>query len=151
MNQRGLDQGWGCVVERGQCRKKGACLGSNSSHLERLMDRGWHFCTCSLPPHSIIRHSIKSSKKEDRKKKNILVQECEYSLLLLLSQHVVGFVQTCFRVDSYKRKGLFSPTNLFWGQLCLKQTELFVLAGGGDVGLINTIRISEKYPPVFFF
>ena len=40
-------------------------LDANSSHLERLMDRGQHFCTypASLPPQSITRQSIKSSKK----------------------------------------------------------------------------------------
>lgn len=32
MNQRGVDQGWSCVVEGGWCRKKGACLTTNSSH-----------------------------------------------------------------------------------------------------------------------
>lgn len=39
-------------------------LYANSSHLERLMDIGQHFCTYlgSLPPQSIIRQSIKSSK-----------------------------------------------------------------------------------------
>lgn len=54
-----------CVVERGWCMGKRVGLNANSSHLERLMDRGQHFCTYagSLPPHSITRQSIKSSKK----------------------------------------------------------------------------------------
>lgn len=45
-------------------------LDANSSHLEGLMDRGQHFCTYpgSLPPHSITRQSIKSSKKKEKKK-----------------------------------------------------------------------------------
>ena len=43
-------------------------IGANSSHLERLMDRGQHFCTYpgSLPSQSITRQSIKSSKKTER-------------------------------------------------------------------------------------
>lgn len=32
MNQRGADQGWSCVVEGGRCRKKRACLTTNSPH-----------------------------------------------------------------------------------------------------------------------
>lgn len=54
-----------CVLERGWCMEKRISLNANSSHLERLTDREQHFCTYpgSLPPHSITRQSIKSSKK----------------------------------------------------------------------------------------
>lgn len=57
-----------CVVQRGWCTGKRVSLDANSSHLERLMDRGQHFCTYpgSLPPHSITRQSIKSSKNPER-------------------------------------------------------------------------------------
>lgn len=70
MNHRGLDQGWSCGVGRGRCRRKRACLGSNSSHLEKLMEGERRFCTYpgSLPPHSIIRQSIMSTKKEENRK-----------------------------------------------------------------------------------
>lgn len=57
-----------CVLERGWCMEKRISLNANSSHLERLTDREQHFCTYpgSLPPHSITRQSIKSSKKTQK-------------------------------------------------------------------------------------
>lgn len=117
MNQRGVDQGWSGVVERGWCRRKRACLTSNSSHREKLMEGGRRFCTYpdSPPPHSIIRQSIMSTKKEEEEEKKVdrhsqLVQECGCSSLLLLSQSV-GSVKSWFRVD------LFSPNNLFRGHV----------------------------------
>ena len=56
---------------------------SNSSHLERLMDGAQHFCAHpgSLPPHSITRQSIKSSKREKKKKKQIGI--CYWSRRLM--------------------------------------------------------------------
>lgn len=58
-------------------------LNANSSHLERLMDRGQHFCTYpgSLPPQSITRQSIKSSKKPRKALAKALRVWCCFLLL----------------------------------------------------------------------
>lgn len=57
-------------------------LDANSSHLERLMDRGQHFCTypASLPPQSITRQSIKSSKKPRKALAKPLRVRCCFSV-----------------------------------------------------------------------
>ena len=90
-------------------------LDANSSHLERLMDRGQHFCTypSSLPPQSITRQSIKSSKKRRKAPAKALRVWCCFSAaLLLLSQPrvCVGFVLGWFRTEWHKELSYFHIT-----------------------------------------
>lgn len=69
-------------------------IDANSSHLERLMDRGQHFCTYpgSLPPQSITRQSIKSSKKPRKAPAEALRVWCGF--LLRLSAALLLFIST---------------------------------------------------------
>lgn len=145
MNQQRLDMGW----KRWNVRQREAGtlgggrvgLDANSSHLEGLMDRGQHFCTYpgSLPPHSITRQSIKSSKKKGKKKKKSQKRQW-----LKLQGYRVAFccfaafistlmgadsVPGCLRVEWYKDLFYFQKTEcakviqVLYYRGCLHQPE----------------------------
>lgn len=113
-----------CVVERGWCMGKRVGLDANSSHLERLMDRGQHFCTYpgSLPPHSITRQSIKSSKKPRKALAKAPRVWCCFLLLycFYLNLMCADFVRGWFRVGWYK------DLSYFHKKTCAKVISFFL-------------------------
>lgn len=96
-------------------------LDANSSHLERLMDRGQHFCTypASLPPQSITRQSIKSSKKPRKALAKALRVRCCFSVAAFICVPIFFFFSVTELIQSgvTSRIVLFSQNNLYQGYL----------------------------------
>lgn len=91
-------------------------LDANSSHLERLMHIGQHFCSYpgSLPPQSITRQSIKSSKKARKALAKALrgMMLLSAALLLLSQPDVCWFHAWLIQSEVTYKIVLFSQNNL---------------------------------------